>query len=42
MVEALWADTGRNRGVRKGGGLLWAQISGKWGVAHQRLLMSEN
>jgi len=23
-VEALWADIGQNRGVRKGGGSLWA------------------
>jgi len=26
----------------KGGGSLWAQILGEWGVAHQRLLASEN
>jgi len=43
MVEALWADIGRNR-CSKGDGSLWAQISGEWGVAHQRLLVlaSEN
>jgi len=42
-VEALWADIGRNRGVRRGAGSLqWAQISGELGVAHQRILASEN
>ena len=40
-VEPLWADIVRNRCVRKGVGL-WAQISGEWGVAHKRLLASEN
>jgi len=25
-VEALWTDIGQNRGVRKGGGSVWAHI----------------
>ena len=37
-VEALSADIGRNRCVRKGVGHFEHKFQGKRGVAHQRLL----
>jgi len=40
----LWADIGRRSKLwcSKGGGSLWAQISGEGGLVHQRLLASDN
>jgi len=40
-VEALQEDIGRNRCVRRGGHFEH-KFQGEWGVAHQRLLASEN
>jgi len=40
-VEALWADIGRNRCWKEGWVTLSANFRGR-GVAHQRLLASEN
>jgi len=41
MIEALWADTGWNRGVQKGVCHFVHKFQGEWWVAHQRLLTSE-
>jgi len=42
-VEALWADIGWNRCVRKGGGAVtWHKFQGEWGIVHQRQLALEN
>jgi len=41
-LEALWADIGRNRCARKGGGKLSAQILGGKGRPHPQILASEN
>jgi len=41
-ITANRLDIGQNRCVRKADGSLRVQISGEWGIAHQRLLASEN
>ena len=41
-VEAMWADIGRNRCAKKGGGSLSAQILGGKVHPHQKFLASEN